>query len=271
MLADRLDDPDLYAAFVAAGENIAAHYEAREFGKAMREIMALADRANQYIDTHKPWILAKDPDQKARVQIVCTQGINLFRVLLTYLKPVIPGLAASAEEFLAAGELDWAARSAPLLSCKINPFKPLLTRIDPKSVAAMVEEVRSGAEKNSKADTTPAADSKPDAAPISIDEFLRIDLRVAKVISAENVDGADKLLRVTVSLGDETRTVLAGIRSAYSPADLEGRLVVLVANLAPRKMRFGTSEGMLLAAGPGGEEIYLLSPDSDAKPGMRIR
>jgi methionyl-tRNA synthetase len=268
-LADRLDDPELYAEFVAAGESIAEAYEAREYGRAMRSIMALADRANQYIDEHKPWVLAKDPDQAERVQLVCTQGLNLFRVLLTYLKPVLPSLAASAEAFLAAGELDWAARTVPLLEHRIEKFKALLTRVDPKAVAAMVEQV-----KQSSVPASPrAADTDQDDASdmIDIDEFLRVDLRVARVLQAETVDGADKLLRVRVSLGDEERTVLAGIRSAYSPQELEGRLVVLVANLQPRKMRFGTSEGMLLAAGPGGKDIYLLSPDSDAVPGMRIR
>jgi len=267
-LAGRLDDEKLYAEFVAAGESIAAAYEAREYGRAIRSIMALADRANQYIDEHKPWVLAKDPEQADRVQLVCTQGLNLFRVLLTYLKPVLPSLAAAAEDFLAAGELDWATRTVPLLNHRIEKFRPLLTRVDAKAVDAMVEQVKEQSATTVTADIGVTDD--PDGM-IDIDEFLRVDLRVARVLAAETVDGADKLLRVRVSLGEEERTVLAGIRPAYSPQDIEGRLVVLVANLEPRKMRFGTSEGMLLAAGPGGEDIFLLSPDSDAEPGMRIR
>jgi methionyl-tRNA synthetase len=265
LLADRLDDPELYAEFVAAGESIAVAYEEREYGRAMRSIMALADRANQYIDEHKPWVLVKDPEQAERVQLVCTQGLNLFRVLLTYLKPVLPSLAGAAEGFLAAGELDWAARTVPLLDHRIDKFQPLLTRVDPKAVSAMVEQVKAQSAAVDSSEPADAGDM------IDIDEFLRVDLRVARVVAAETIDGADKLLRVRVSLGAEERTVLAGIRSAYAPEDLEGRLVVLVANLRPRKMRFGTSEGMLLAAGPGGRDIYLLSPDSDAVPGMRIR
>ncbi len=267
-LASQLDDPALYAKFVAAGDKIAQHYEAREYGRAMRLIMSLADQANQYIDEHKPWVLAKDPDQLPQVQLVCTQGINLFRVLLTYLKPVLPALAVEAESFLATGELSWETPTEPLLDHKINKFKPLLTRVDEKAVAAMINAVQESADKPNNQQSDAAGESKD---MISIDEFLRVDLRVAKVIDAEIVNGADQLLRVRVSLGDEERTVLAGIRSAYDPAGLVGRLVVLVANLQPRKMRFGTSEGMLLAAGPGGEDIYLLSPDTNAQAGMRIR
>ncbi len=267
-LATELDDPDLYAKFLAVEETIAEHYEAREYSRAMRLIMSLADQANQYIDEHKPWILAKDPDQLARVQLVCTQGINLFRVLLTYLKPVLPALTAKAERFLAAGELSWESIKQPLLDHKIEKFKPLLTRVDNKAVANMVESVR---EPTDIAKDQQAATAGDDKNMINIDEFLRVDLRVAKVLEAKIIEGADQLLRVRVSLGDEKRTVIAGVRPAYDPASLVGRLVVLVANLQPKKMRFGTSEGMLLAAGPGGEDIYLLSPDSGAQAGMRIR
>ena len=262
-LASELDDADLYAHFVAEGDSIAAHYEGREFGKAMREIMALADRANQYIDEHKPWVLAKDPDQSARVQSVCTQGINLFRVLLTYLKPVLPVLAAKAETFLAAGELDWGARVTPLLGDRVQQFEPLLQRVEERAVTAMVDAVRESA-----ATATTGTEAPMDET-ISIDEFLRVDLRVATVVAAEQVDGADKLLRLTLDVGGNQRQVLSGIRSAYDPAALTGRQVIVVANLAPRKMRFGVSEGMVLAAGDG-DEIFLLSPDSGARSGMRV-
>ncbi len=265
-LADEFDDPALFDEFIAAGDSIAAAYEAREYSRAMRIIMKLADRANQYIDEHKPWQLARNEAELPRVQAVCTQGLNLFRVLMTYLKPALPGVAVAAEAFLNAGPLTWDNRRDPLLGTDINKFKPLITRLDEKAVARMVEKST-----EITAVKEPAAQAGTEAATISIDDFLNIDLRIAEVIAAEAVDGADKLIRVTVSLGDERRTVLAGIRSAYDPATLVGRHVIIVANLEPRKMRFGTSEGMLLAAGPGGEDIFLVSPDTGAKPGMRVR
>ena len=265
-LADELDDPALFDEFVAAGESIRTAYEEREFSRAMRDIMKLADRANQYIDEHKPWQLAKDDAQLPRVQAVCTQGLNLFRVLMTYLKPTLPGIAQAAETFLNAGTLTWENRREPLLDTTINAFKPLITRLDNKAVMRMVEK-----SKETAGTTGQATQPDTETATISIDEFLNIDLRIAEVVAAEAVEGADKLIRVTVSLGDEQRTVLAGIRTAYDPETLLGRHVVIVANLEPRKMRFGTSEGMLLAAGPGGEDIYLVSPDTGAQPGMRVR
>ena len=263
-LASTLDNPELYAEFVQAGDRIAEFYEGREYSRAMRDVMKLADRANQYIDENKPWKLAADEKLLPRVQLVCTQGLNLFRVLTSYLAPVLPGITTAVEEFLACGPLTWNGRELPLLGTDVNPFKPLLIRIDEKAVNNMVEQ--------SKQTLPGEASSEPEGnQPISIDEFLNVDLRVAKVIEAEAVDGAEKLIRVVVDLGNEQRTVLAGIKSAYSPEELVGRQVVLVANLAPRKMRFGTSEGMLLAAGPGGEDIFLVSPDNGAQPGMRIR
>jgi methionyl-tRNA synthetase len=263
-LSPTLDNPELYAEFVQAGDRIAEFYEHREFGRAMREVMKLADRANRYIDENKPWNLAKDEQQLPRVQLVCTQGLNLFRVLTTYLAPVLPGVTAAAVQFLAGGPLSWDSRKTPLLGTEINAFKPLLTRIDEKAVSKMVEQSK---------ETLPGqALSQPQATEfISIDDFLKVDLRVARVVEAEAVEGADKLIRVVVDLGAQKRTVLAGIKSAYSPEQLIGRQVVLVANLAPRQMRFGTSEGMLLAAGPGGEDIFLIGPDDGAQPGMRIR
>jgi len=265
-LAGELDNPVLFDEFIAAGDTIQAAYEAREFSRAMREIMKLADRANQYIDEHKPWQLAKDEATLPRVQAVCTQGLNLFRVLMTYLKPTLPGIAAAAEEFLNAGVLTWENRSDPLLNVDINTFKPLITRLDDKAVARMVEKST-----ETLVAKPPTAQTDNETPMITIDEFLNIDLRVAEVIEAEAVEGADKLIRITVSLGAERRTVLAGIRTAYDPQTLIGRQVIVVANLEPRKMRFGTSEGMLLAAGPGGEDIFLVSPDSGAQPGMRVR
>jgi methionyl-tRNA synthetase len=265
-LADELDDPALFDEFIAAGDSIRAAYEEREFSRAMRQIMKLADRANQYIDGHKPWQLARNEAELPRVQAVCTQGLNLFRVLMTYLKPTLPGIATAAEVFLNAGPLTWDNRREPLLDVDINEFKPLITRLDEKAVARMVEKSMETASV-----AKPAVNSDTDTPTISIDEFLNVDLRIAEIIAAEAVEGADKLIRVTVSLGDEQRTVLAGIRTAYDPETLVGRHVIIVANLKPRKMRFGTSEGMLLAAGPGGEDIFLVSPDTGAQPGMRVR
>jgi len=263
-LASSLDNPELYEEFIEAGERIAELYEKREFARAMRDIMKLADRANQYIDENKPWKMAADEQQLPRVQLVCTQGLNLFRVLTTYLAPVLPGIAAAVTNFLESGPLSWSSRKTPLLGTEINPFKPLLTRVDEKDVNRMVEE--------SKQTLPGEAAAAPEQADfISIDEFLKVDLRVATVVEADAVAEADKLIRVVVDLGDEKRTVLAGIKTAYSPDQLIGRQVVLVANLAPRKMRFGTSEGMLLAAGLGGNDIFLVSPDEGAQPGMRIR
>ncbi len=265
-LADSLDDPGLYAEFVAAGESIANAYEKREFSRAMRSIMRLADRANQYIDEHKPWVLAKDPGTADKVQAVCTQGLNLFRVIATYLKPVLPRVVGDAEAFLSSGPLTWDSPAEPLLGHQIDSFSPLLSRCEEKSVRQMIDD-----SKPAPAEAKTSADSNDANAVINLDQFLEVDLRVATVTAAELVAGADKLLRVQVDLGNEQRNVFAGIRSAYDPEQLVGRQVILVANLAPRKMRFGVSEGMLLAAGPGGKDIYLLSPDAGAKNGMRVR
>ncbi|MDH3978760.1 MAG: methionine--tRNA ligase, partial [Gammaproteobacteria bacterium] len=266
-LAAQLDDEPLFDEFVAAGETISAAYESREFSKAMREIMKLADRANQYIDEHKPWQLAKDEAELPRVQAVCTQGLNLFRILATYLAPVLPGIAEASEEFLNGGALTWEARQTPLLDKEIKPFQPLITRLDSKAIDRIVEK-----SKATTPEAKPAATQKEQSSNmISIDDFLKIDLRVVTITAAEAVEGADKLIRVTVDLDGEQRTVLAGIRTAYEPDTLIGKQAVLVANLEPRKMRFGTSEGMLLAAGPGGEDIFLVSPDEGAQSGMQVR
>jgi methionyl-tRNA synthetase len=274
-------DPALYADFVRAGESIAGAYEGREFSRAVREIMALADRANQYIDEQAPWVMAKDPSREADLQAVCSMGINLFRVLIGYLRPILPGTAADAEAFLRIEPLTWAALGEPLLDHEIAPFTPLMTRVEQAHIDAVLE-----ASREDLGATTPApalADQNrsdelgthlardPIAAPIDFETFAKSDLRIARIRSAGLVDGADKLLKLELDLGGETRTVFAGIRSAYDPSELEGRLTVMVANLAPRKMRFGVSEGMVLAAGPGGKDIFVLSPDAGAEPGMRVK
>ena len=271
-LAATLEAPALQQRLLDAAEPIAALYEQREFSKAMREVMALADAANQYIDERKPWVLAKGEDTLHEVQAVCTQGLNLFRVLMIYLKPVLPRLALDSEEFLQIEPLQFTDAGVALLGHEIGEFKPLLTRVDPQQVARMVAA-------SAPAETPPVAAAAaatmlgdPVAETISIEQFAQVDLRVAEVVSAEPVVGADKLLRIVVDAGEASlRTVFAGIKSAYDPATLVGAKVVLVANLAPRKMRFGTSEGMLLAAGPGGEDIWLLSVADAAAPGTRIR
>jgi methionyl-tRNA synthetase len=273
MLAEDLEAPQLQQRLVDAAPGIEAAYEAREFSKAMREVMALADAANQYIDERKPWVLAKQPGRESEVQAVCTQGLNLFRVLMIYLKPVLPRVAAQAEDFLGVPALCMADAVQPLLGRRIGEFKPLLTRVEPERVQRMLSD--SAPPPAAAAAPPPQAERREveaTAATIDIDAFARVDLRVARIVEAEPVDGADKLLRLIVDVGGgEQRTVFAGIKSAYAPHSLPGRLVVLVANLAPRKMRFGVSEGMLLAAGPGGESIWLLAPDAGAEPGMRIK
>jgi methionyl-tRNA synthetase len=263
-LADALADPTLYAQFIAQGTTIAESYEKRDYHKAVRDIMALADRVNQYIDEHKPWVLVKQTEQKETLQAVCSQGLNLFRVLVSYLAPVLPILAQKVEIFLNA-PLPWQPK--PLLAHTIQPFQPLLQRIEEKQVSAMIE-----ASKDVTAvKLTPPLD--PIAPMIQYDDFAKIDLRVARIVNAELVEGAQKLLRLTLDIGEEkTRNVFAGIKDAYpNPEQLTGRLTVMVANLEPRKMRFGLSEGMVLAAGPGKSDLWLLNLDEGAQPGMRIK
>ena len=259
-LGPRLHDPALYGEFAAERDRIGELYESRSYGKAMRSIMALADRANVWINEHKPWELAKDPARRDELQAVATQGVNLFRVLMTYITPVLPRMASKAAEFLRS-ELPWQEVDQPLLGAGIEKFKPLAARVAIKTLKALVEANRGPA-------TTLASER---AEPIEIDEFLRTDLRVARITKAERVPGADRLLRLTLDDGGKGRTVFAGIAGAYAPAILVGRKVVLVANLKPRKMRFGVSEGMVLAAGEGDTRVFLLSPDEGAEPGMRVR
>jgi len=265
-LAARLEDSGLYDEFAAASETVAGHFEAREYSKAIRAIMALADRANRYIEDRKPWAMAKDDDRQENVHLVCTQGLNLFRVLAIYLTPVIPGVAEDAQTLFGEGPWLWQSAATPLLDHDIATYKPLLTRIDSGQVERMIE-------RSIERSREPAAETgaEPEPPEISIEDFMKVDLRIARIVSAEPVEGADKLLRLTLDLGTGQRTVFAGIKAAYAGEDLVGRHVVAVTNLKSRKMRFGTSEGMVLAAGPGGEDIFLLSPDDGAVPGMRVK
>nr|WP_100547412.1 MULTISPECIES: methionine--tRNA ligase [unclassified Pseudomonas] len=266
-------EPELWDAFRAAAPSIAEAYEARDFSRAMREIMALADRANAWIADKAPWALNKVEGKQAEVQEICALGINLFRQLVIMLKPVLPKLAADAEAFLNVKPQTWADLSLPLANHQLNPFNPLLTRIEPAKIEAMVEASKEDlAAEASKPQGNGELAKDPLAAEINFDAFAAVDLRIALIEKCEFVEGADKLLRLSLDIGDEKRNVFSGIKSAYpDPSKLEGRLTLYVANLAPRKMKFGISEGMVLAAGPGGEEIYLLSPDSGAKPGQRVK
>lgn len=261
----------LWETFAAKGDVIAELYEQREFNKAIREVIALADRANQYIDEKKPWALAKEEGTAQAVHDVCSVGINLFRVLMTYLKPVLPAMSEKAEAFLNCS-LDWTQLTAPLLEHKLAKFKPLMTRIDMSQVEALLEESKSSstpAENAANAQVEQGSNSNT----INFDDFAKVDLRVARIVTADHVEGADKLLRLTLDLGDgsDTRQVFSGIKAAYQPEQLVGKLTVVVANLAARKMRFGVSEGMVLAAGPGGAEIFLLEPHDGAQPGMQVK
>jgi len=268
-LAIKLADAALYEEFTDKAQLIGELYESRDFSAAMREIMALTDKANFFIDQHKPWLLAKDPEKANDVHLVCTQAINMFRALIIYLKPVLPRMAAQAEQFLGGQVLDWDDMQRPLLAVKINAYEPLATRIDAAAIAKMLE-ANKPKETIVNTETVSVTESKSDE--VTVDDFARLDLRIAKIVNAEHVDGADKLLKLTVDLGEaKHRTIFAGIRSAYEPAALVGRLTLVFANLKPRKMRFGVSEGMVLAAGPGGKEIFILSPDSGAAPGMKVK
>ncbi|CAJ0997965.1 methionine--tRNA ligase [Sodalis praecaptivus] len=272
-LAATVADPALYATFVSAATSIGEALNSRETSRAIREIMALADLANRYVDEQAPWVVAKQEGREADLQAICSMGIQLFRVLMTYLKPVLPSLAARAEAFLAS-PLSWDAVSTPLVSHRISPFKALFNRIEPAQVEAVVEASRQEA----AAAGAPAAEPKiaqtepPIAATIAFDDFAKVDMRVALIKRAEHVEGSDKLLKLTLDLGGSSRQVFSGIRAAYPDLQaLEGRLTIMVANLAPRKMRFGVSEGMVMAAGPGGKDIFLLSPDAGALPGMPVK
>ncbi|OBU04235.1 methionine--tRNA ligase [Morganella psychrotolerans] len=270
-LSATLSEPELYQQFIDAEKTITEEYTGREFGKAIREIMALADVANRYIDEKAPWVVAKQEGKDAELQAICTMGINLFRALMTYLKPVMPELAARSEAFLNQ-ELTLNGIAKPLLDHQIADFKALFNRIEMAKVDAMTEASKEDIKAMSaKPVSGPLADD-PIADTISFDDFAKVDMRIALIQSADFVDGSDKLLKLVLDLGGETRQVFSGIRQAYQdPKVLEGRLTVMVANLAPRKMRFGISEGMVMAAGPGGEDIFLLSPDTGAQPGQQVK
>ncbi len=260
-LSAKAENP-LRGEFTEAGEKIAECYEQGDYSRAIRDIMALADKANQYINQHKPWAMMKEENKRDEIQQVCSDGLNLFRLLVTYLKPVLPELASKSEHFLSIAPLTWADASGWLTDHRINSFSPLMTRIEQDRVDAMIGASNMGEE---KMDETTKGEGT-----IEFDDFAKLDLRVARIVAADQVKDADKLLRLTLDLGGETRNVFAGIKAAYDPADLVGRLTIMVANLAPRKMRFGVSEGMVLAAGPGDEDIFLLAPDEGAQAGMKV-
>ncbi|BEJ49404.1 methionine--tRNA ligase [Aeromonas dhakensis] len=269
-LAATCAEPELYAEFANARAAISEAYESREFSRAIREIMALADKANRYVDDKAPWVIAKQEGADAELQAVCSVGINLFRVLMAYLKPVMPQLAERAEAFL--GEtLTWDGIAAPLVDHTVAPFKALFSRIEPAKIEAMIEASKEDLAKEQAPKATGPLVDDPISETIAYDDFAKVDLRVALITKAEAVPEADKLLKLQLDIGGETRQVFAGIKSAYNPEDLEGKLTVMVANLAPRKMRFGMSEGMVLAAGPGGKDLWILEPQEGAQPGMRVK
>jgi methionyl-tRNA synthetase len=269
-LGGRIHDEPLWHAFVSAQDAIAEHYEKGDFARAVREISALADRANQYIAQHAPWTLAKDEARREEVQAICTQGLNLFRVLIGLLKPVLPRTAEKSERFLGIAPLSWRDLGDFLADHRINPFEPL-PRLEKARVDQLIDASKEPENQHAEAGAAGSVVRDTTGSLIDIDQFSRIDLRVARIVAADPVAGADRLLRLTVDLGGEQRQIFAGIKSAYSPEALVGRLTVVVANLEPRKMRFGESQGMVLAAGPGGDQIFLLSPDDGAQPGMEVK
>ncbi|HJP51928.1 MAG TPA: methionine--tRNA ligase [Pseudomonadales bacterium] len=257
---------DLLAEFVSQKAELELNYEAGEFSKLIRQVMSMADKANQYIAEHEPWVKIRQPGNELEVHNVCSDGINMFRIIVAYLKPVLPDLAEKSEKFLNIDPLGWQSIDSPLLNHEINKFKPLLARAEQKSVEAMVE-----ASKETESLVQPEEESVEQIlAQIDYDDFAKVDLRVATITNAEAVEGADKLLKLSLDIGIEQRVVFAGIKSAYDPGRLIGKQTVVVANLKPRKMRFGVSEGMVLAAGPGGEDIYLLEPHTGATAGMKV-
>jgi len=276
------EDGGLFKQAAEAGEQIAEAYEQCDFSKAMRLILECADRANPFVENAAPWVLKKDPDKAAELQDVCTVALNLFRQLMIYLSPVVPELAQQAADLLGSPTTDWQQSQTPLVGTPVAKFKHMMKRIEPKEIEKMTEETQAEQDAAAAAAATSALASKyndsaqpmidePLAEEITFDDFMKVDLRVARVLKAEHVEDARKLLKLTLGLGgDEQRQVFAGIKAAYNPEDLEGRLVMMAANLKPRKMKFGLSEGMVCASGPGGEEVFVLSPDEGAKPGQRV-
>ena len=279
-LSASIGDNKLSQQALAAADSIASAYENREYSRAMREIMALADKANQFIDEKQPWVIVKDIERQAEVHETCTIGINCFRQLIILLKPVLPKVAEQAQAFLNVDPLDWNDLDSDLLDHPINKFKPLMTRIDKVLIERMVESSKEAAVEEKKLTTQPSSDTQssstegtsiePIADEINYDDFAKLDLRVAHIIDAKAVEKSNKLLQLTLDIGFETRTVFAGISSAYEPDQLIGKQVIMVANLAPRKMRFGVSEGMVLCAGSDDDGLFVLHPDNGAKPGMRV-
>jgi len=280
-LSENVAEPEMMQSFIDAGEQIAEFYEAREFGKATKLIMELADRANEYIQTKEPWALAKKEGTEQDVLDICSMGINLFRQITIYLSPVLPEMAEKVQAFMNLETLSWDSRKEVLKGHNINKFKPLMQRIEGAQIEKMKEATIADLEAEqaltAKAVGGAATESNnkhwednPLAEQITFDDFVKVDMRVALIEDAQHVKGAGKLLQLTLDLGGEKRNVFAGIKSAYKPEDLVGRKTIMVANLTPRKMKFGVSEGMVMAAGPGGEEIYLFSPDNGAEPGMRV-
>ncbi|NLQ23619.1 methionine--tRNA ligase [Shewanella sp. S-1] len=280
----KINDTTLTEAFLAKQEVIAEFYESREYGKAMREIMALADIANGFVADAAPWQMVKHDDQQEAAHQVCSNALNLFRILVTYLKPVLPRLAQDVEAFFQL-PLTWNALNQDLAGHEIAPFKAMMQRVELDKVNAMVADSKDNLQVTADAPKTAAPEKTAKASSVSseplvndpisetinFDDFAKIDLRIARIVKAEHVADADKLLKLQLDIGGETRQVFAGIKSAYSPEDLEGKLTVMVANLAPRKMRFGMSEGMVLAAGPGGSDLWILEPHEGAQPGMRVK
>ena len=274
----KMSEPALYQRFVDAGEAIAADYERREYGRAMRQIMELADEANTWINDQAPWVIAKQEGKDAQVQGICSTGINLFRVLMVYLTPVLPAMSQTTADFLKIDSMNWASRTQALEDHAIDTFKPMMQRVDNDQIEALLADSREDVAQElalqaGTEEETIQEDShlqkEPIAEEINFDDFMKVDLRIAKIIKCEAVPKANKLLKLTLDLGGEIRTVFSGIKSAYKPEELEGKLTVMVANLAPRQMKFGLSEGMVLAAGDG-NEIYILEPHEGAQPGMRV-
>jgi methionyl-tRNA synthetase len=284
VLSESIENQALLDEFTAASESIAQAYESRQYHKAIRDIMALADKANQYIDAQAPWVTIKDENKQQFTHDVCSLGIHLFRILMVYLTPAVPKLSEQAQAFL-NDEFTWESAQTSLAGKPINKFKAMLQRVEMDKVSAMIDASKESLgsvpkqespKKKEKAKPEVAKsgsplEQDPIAETISFEEFAKIDLRVARIAKAEHVEKADKLLRLELDLGGETRQVFAGIKSAYQPEDLEGKFTVMVANLAPRKMRFGMSEGMVLAAGPGGSELYILEPHEGAVAGMKVK
>ena len=276
-LAEQPDNLELLQGIQSIKAEVTAHFESREYGKAIRLIMAQADRANQYINDKEPWVIAKTDKQSAELQAICSTGINAFRLLLCYLKPVLPAMTEKAEAFLNVEPLQWDDVDHLLTGHRLNKFQPLITRVETDKIQAMIDATQKAyAAQQEKLASKAAAAATGFEPEIGFDDFAKIDLRVARILEAEHVEGADKLLTLILDLGPDqngdpiTRQVFSGIKSAYQPAELVGKLTVVVANLQPRKMKFGLSEGMILAAGPGGKEIWLIAPDAGAEPGLRV-